>query len=89
MYSGFPVDLFVLLTGVTYLFAIASSNGTVERTVQAAARLVERPARADSLDRLRRGGTAGDGRRAGIGGRRASRADGAAARADGTTSIAG
>jgi di/tricarboxylate transporter len=41
MYSGFPVDLFVLLTGVTYLFAIASSNGTVERTVQAAARLVD------------------------------------------------
>ena len=41
MYSGFPVDLFVLLTGVTYLFAIATSNGTVERTVQAAARLVD------------------------------------------------
>ena len=41
MYSGFPVDLFVLLTGVTYLFAIAASNGTVERIVQAAARLVE------------------------------------------------
>lgn len=41
MYSGFPVDLFVLLAGVTYLFAIASSNGTVERTVEAAARLVK------------------------------------------------
>ena len=23
MYSGFPVDLFVLLTGVTYLFGVA------------------------------------------------------------------
>ena len=41
MYSGFPVDLFLLLTGVTYLYAIASSNGTVERSVQAAARLVK------------------------------------------------
>ncbi len=30
MYSGFPVDLFVLLTGVTYLFGIAAKNGTVE-----------------------------------------------------------
>jgi di/tricarboxylate transporter len=29
MYGGFPVDLFVLLTGVTYLFGIATRNGTV------------------------------------------------------------
>ena len=29
MYRGFPVDLFVLLTGVTYLFAIADRNGAV------------------------------------------------------------
>ena len=29
MYSGFPVDLFVLLAGVTYLFGIAVRNGTV------------------------------------------------------------
>ena len=28
LYSGFPVDLFVLLFGVTYLFGIASVNGT-------------------------------------------------------------
>ena len=40
MYSGFPVDLFVLLAGVTYLFAIADSNGTVERIVEGAALLV-------------------------------------------------
>lgn len=40
MYAGFPVDLFVLLVGVTYLFAIASANGTVERVVEGAARLV-------------------------------------------------
>ena len=39
MYQGFPVDLFVLLVGVTYLFAIASSNGTVERIVEGATRL--------------------------------------------------
>jgi di/tricarboxylate transporter len=40
MYGGFPVDLLVLLAGVTYLFAIAASNGTVERIVEEAARLV-------------------------------------------------
>jgi di/tricarboxylate transporter len=39
MYAGFPVDLFVLLVGVTYLFAIASNNGTVERIVEGATRL--------------------------------------------------
>jgi len=27
MNSGFPVDLFVLLTGVTYLFGVAVRNG--------------------------------------------------------------
>lgn len=41
MYSGFPVDLLVLLAGVTYLFAIAESNGTVGRVVAGAARLVK------------------------------------------------
>ena len=41
MCSGFPVDLLVLLTGVTYLFAIAEKNGTVERVVVGAARWVE------------------------------------------------
>ena len=40
MYAGFPIDLLLLLVGVTYLFAIALSNGTVERTIEAAARLV-------------------------------------------------
>ena len=38
MYRGFPVDLFVLLAGVTYLFGVASNNGTLERIVEAAAR---------------------------------------------------
>jgi di/tricarboxylate transporter len=40
MLSGFPIDLFVLLTGVTYLFGIAASNGTVERIVDGTVRLV-------------------------------------------------
>ena len=40
MYSGFPVDLFVLLAGVTYLFGVASNNGTLARIVEGMARLV-------------------------------------------------
>ena len=39
MYSGFPVDLLILLTGVTYLFAIAQNNGTVDQIVERATRL--------------------------------------------------
>ncbi|TWD17640.1 UIT1 family transporter [Streptomyces sp. T12] len=38
--AGFPGELFVILVGVTYLFAIARNNGTVEWLVQAAVRLV-------------------------------------------------
>ena len=41
MFSAFPVDLLVLLVGVTYLFGVASSNGTVDRIVEGSARLVE------------------------------------------------
>jgi di/tricarboxylate transporter len=41
MYRGFPVDLMILLVGVTYLFGIAVSNGTIERLVTAAASQVE------------------------------------------------
>ncbi len=41
MYGGFPVDLLILLVGVTYLFAIAESNGTVGCVVEGAARLVK------------------------------------------------
>lgn len=40
IFSGFPGDLFVILVGVTYLFAIASANGTVDWLVQAAVRMV-------------------------------------------------
>ncbi|HEX5994785.1 MAG TPA: SLC13 family permease [Jiangellales bacterium] len=40
IFAGFPGDLFIILVGVTYLFAIASANGTVDWLVQAAVRLV-------------------------------------------------
>lgn len=41
MFAGFPVDLLVLLVGVTYLFGVASTNGTVERIVNGAAHVVQ------------------------------------------------
>lgn len=34
--SGFPADLFVILVGVTYLFALAKENGTVDWLVEKA-----------------------------------------------------
>src|SRR5262245_12722050 len=56
MYSGFPVDLLVLLVGVTYLFAIAESNGAVGRVVnglRAWSRAAGRCSRGLSLSWLR------------------------------------
>lgn len=41
MYRGFPVDLLILLVGVTYLFGVAASNGTIERIVAVAAARVQ------------------------------------------------
>ncbi|NHC23662.1 hypothetical protein G6553_10840 [Nocardioides sp. IC4_145] len=38
--TGFPSDLFVILVGVTYLFALAKNNGTVDWIVHAAVRAV-------------------------------------------------
>lgn len=38
--AGFPAELFVILVGVTFLFAIASGNGTVDWLVQQAIRAV-------------------------------------------------
>lgn len=38
--DGFPGDLFVILVGVTYLFALAKNNGTVDWLVHAAVRAV-------------------------------------------------
>ncbi|GAA2304930.1 SLC13 family permease [Streptomyces kunmingensis] len=40
VFAGFPGDLFVVLAGVTYLFAIARANGTTEWLVHASVRLV-------------------------------------------------
>ena len=40
LFAGFPGDLFVILVGVTYLFAIAKANGTVDWLVQASTRAV-------------------------------------------------
>ncbi|MEU6302125.1 SLC13 family permease [Streptomyces chartreusis] len=40
IFAGFPGDLFVVLVGVTYLFAIARSNGTTDWLVHASVRLV-------------------------------------------------
>jgi di/tricarboxylate transporter len=40
IFAGFPGDLFVILVGVTFLFAIAKTNGTVDWLVQAAIRAV-------------------------------------------------
>ncbi|TDQ47950.1 SLC13 family permease [Actinorugispora endophytica] len=38
--AGFPGDLFLVLVGITYLFAIAQNNGTVDLLVRGAVRLV-------------------------------------------------
>ncbi|MBB3948135.1 di/tricarboxylate transporter [Rhizobium skierniewicense] len=40
IFEGFPGDLFVTLVGITYLFAIAQNNGTVDWLVQACVRAV-------------------------------------------------
>jgi di/tricarboxylate transporter len=40
IFAGFPGDLFVTLVGITYLFAIAQNNGTIDWLVATAVRLV-------------------------------------------------
>ncbi|MBK1782808.1 SLC13 family permease [Prauserella cavernicola] len=40
LFSGFPGDLFVVLVGVTLLFAIAKANGTVDWLIHAGVRAV-------------------------------------------------
>jgi di/tricarboxylate transporter len=40
IFTGFPGDLFVTLVGITYLFAIAQNNGTIDWLVQRAMWLV-------------------------------------------------
>ena len=46
VYDGFPADLFVLLVGVTFLFGVATANGTVDWIVDRAAHLVGHHSRA-------------------------------------------
>ena len=43
MLSGFPAELFVVLAGVTYLFAVAAGNGTVDGVVAWGARALGGP----------------------------------------------
>ncbi|MBK7834657.1 MAG: hypothetical protein IPJ56_20345 [Gemmatimonadetes bacterium] len=43
--AGFPITLFLTLTGVTLLFAIADTNGTLERLAQHAVRAARGNAR--------------------------------------------
>lgn len=38
--GGFPADLFLTLVGITYLFALAQNNGTIDWLVKLAVRLV-------------------------------------------------
>jgi Dicarboxylate carrier protein MatC N-terminus len=38
--GGFPSDLFLTLVGITYLFAVAQNNGTVDWLVELAVRAV-------------------------------------------------
>jgi di/tricarboxylate transporter len=38
--GGFPGDLFVTLVGITYVFALAQNNGTIDWLVDAAVRAV-------------------------------------------------
>jgi di/tricarboxylate transporter len=40
IFLGFPGDLFVILVGVTYLFGIATANGTVDWLIHAAVKAV-------------------------------------------------
>jgi di/tricarboxylate transporter len=40
IFAGFPGDLFVILVGVTFLFGIASMNGTVDWLIHASVRAV-------------------------------------------------
>ncbi len=40
IFAGFPGDLFVILVGVTFLFAIASNNGTVDWLIHSAVKAV-------------------------------------------------
>lgn len=41
VFAAFPVEMFILLAGVTYLFAIALNNGTLDMIISAGLKLVK------------------------------------------------
>lgn len=41
LYAAFPVDMFILLAGVTYLFSIALKNGTLDLIISGGLKLVK------------------------------------------------
>lgn len=41
VFASFPVEMFILLAGVTYLFAIALNNGTLDMIISAGLKLVK------------------------------------------------
>jgi Na+/H+ antiporter NhaD/arsenite permease-like protein len=41
IYAAFPIDMFILLLGVTYLFAIALNNGTLDLIISGGLKLVK------------------------------------------------
>ena len=51
--AGVSSDLVLTLIGVTYLFAIAKKNGTVDLIVRVAVKAVARPGRADPVGDVR------------------------------------
>ena len=72
--AGFPSSLFLTLVGITYLFAIAQNNGTVDLMVRGARPARPRTCRADPLGDVRHhGGTDLDRRARPRRGRRSSR----------------
>src|SRR3954453_23396291 len=40
IFAGFPGEIFVTIVGITYLFALAKNNGTIQWLVDQAVRLV-------------------------------------------------
>ena len=53
IFAGFPGDLFIILVGITYLFAIANNNGTVDWLVHAAVKAVGGRVGADPVGDVR------------------------------------
>ena len=61
--DGFPGGLFLTLVGITWLFALAQNNGTIDWLVRLAVRAVQGPPRRDPVDHVPDLGAADLGRR--------------------------